>query len=979
MAELMYITKNKSLPYHKPRIYFTGESTGFSKYFEGIKTELFARNDCVIWYTDPDVQPDEIEDYELRLKEMQLFVVPVTLRLLTEKNRTIDFDIPFAKENHIPILPLMQEYGLTDLFAEKIGDLQYLDKTAVDQTAIPYDEKLTAFLNKILIGDELSAGIRASFTAYIFLSYRKKDRKYAQELMRLIHQGEVFRDVAIWYDEFLVPGEDFNEAISEALKKSELVALAVTPNLINELNYVLSTEYPMALKLDKAILPAEMVPTDRKKLKKKYKKLPDIIDSSDSAALNARLYTVLGHIPQRERTDDPQHSFFIGLAYLSGIDVEINYERALLLISQAADMDFIPAIERLISMYTNGEGVNQDLGKAVVYQEKLVELLTEAFHSDPTEERAVSCAQAESDLFHMYESSGKSLFLQNAKKYTNAFDRYHKLLDGYKNYRLYEIVADFAILIGKLFEEIKDYDKAIEYYGQASMLISTAVMHGVGAVVCGDPASYSKEDDQKAFESVHISTSRCITSIDLTFIKLYHKTGNLQEAYDYGEKAIETAKELVKLTSSPTDKRLLATAYLRRSYTLKRQKNYDLSREFLEKAHELHLEIADETDSVMDRSAAACDGYDMARLYELKGDTKSAMSEFANTYSALKPIVKSGVLDITGHRFFAHTCIRIGDYLFDLHRFDEAEIYYTDAQKSLYNLKGTINIGNMMINILTKLGDIHLEQKRYDSFEKEYFYACKFIKSDPENENNAEMQSELADLRSKAGLIFSDLGEHMKARLWLLEAKQGYWVLNNEQEDSYYLFRLYLCSKAIAKGYEKDMNYDDAESQYMDAAEYSQRLVQLYDDVDDKSDLAEIYFSLSNIYFEQKCFNKHVDYLEKARQLYKKVIAEKPSYRNMMLYALCLGRLADEYINSYNNSQAVEAAGEAASVLESVIKQYPDDDSAAFQLARMYLIVGQITDERSVLLRALEIADVFPDTQSIAQVKKLVVSTLELL
>ena len=70
-----------------------------------------------------------------------------------------------------------------------------------------------------LVSDEMAEKVRAAFDAYIFLSYRKKDRKYANELMRLIHKNDFCRDIAIWYDEYLVPGEDFNNAITEALKR----------------------------------------------------------------------------------------------------------------------------------------------------------------------------------------------------------------------------------------------------------------------------------------------------------------------------------------------------------------------------------------------------------------------------------------------------------------------------------------------------------------------------------------------------------------------------------------------------------------------------------------------------------------------------------------------------------------------------------------------------------------------------------------
>ena len=87
---------------------------------------------------ETDTQPEDVEDYELRLREMQLFVVPVTTKLLTKANRAMDVEVPFAFENHIPVLPLMQESGLDDVFIKEFGDLQYLDKYNTDPTAIPY-------------------------------------------------------------------------------------------------------------------------------------------------------------------------------------------------------------------------------------------------------------------------------------------------------------------------------------------------------------------------------------------------------------------------------------------------------------------------------------------------------------------------------------------------------------------------------------------------------------------------------------------------------------------------------------------------------------------------------------------------------------------------------------------------------------------------------------------------------------------------
>ena len=82
----------------------------------------------------------------------------------------------------------MVEKGLEQSFKSICGEKQLLDRTNDDPTSIPYKKKLEDYLSVVLIGAELSEKIRRAFDAYIFLSYRKKDRKVAQELMRTIHK-----------------------------------------------------------------------------------------------------------------------------------------------------------------------------------------------------------------------------------------------------------------------------------------------------------------------------------------------------------------------------------------------------------------------------------------------------------------------------------------------------------------------------------------------------------------------------------------------------------------------------------------------------------------------------------------------------------------------------------------------------------------------------------------------------------------------
>lgn len=369
-------------PQGRPKVYFCCHPNDFDNYFELISNEILEKQKCTIWYAENEDERND--EYLSNLKEFQLFVMPVTTNLLCTENVALDVEFNFAIENHIPVLPLLQEPGLENLFNQKCGDLQFLDKQNTDITAISYSDKLDKYLSSVLIGDELAEKIRAAFDAYVFLSYRKKDRKYAQELMRLIHKNEFCRDIAIWYDEFLTPGENFNDSIIHAIQKSGLFVLTVTPNLVNEKNYVMNEEYPLAQKEGKIILPAEMVETNKKDLISSFKDIPECINARNEDEFSDTLLRSIKEIAIKENKKTPEHNFFIGLAYLNGIDVEVDRDKALNLIKGSAEENMIEAIRQLVQMYYTGIAVERDFQQASYWQKKKVALL-EKFISESQE------------------------------------------------------------------------------------------------------------------------------------------------------------------------------------------------------------------------------------------------------------------------------------------------------------------------------------------------------------------------------------------------------------------------------------------------------------------------------------------------------------------------------------------------------------------------------------------------------------------
>ena len=386
-----YKTRGNSSPKDKPRVYFTCHPDDFERYFEKICEDIFKTHDCTVYYTD-DMNADLSDENNLvDLERMNLFVIPVTFRLLTQPNRAMDSDFRFAMGKHIPVLPMMMEPGIDEFYSkpDKFGELQYMDPYSQDLTAISYEEKLKKYLESVLISDELVQRVRKAFDAYIFLSYRKKDRAYANELMKLIHKNPEFRDIAIWFDEFLTPGESFKENIDRILQDSEMFALLVTPNLLEKPdgkpNFVMAKEYPAAKASGKEVLPAEMEQTDRSKLSSSFTEIPECVDARNDKEFRERLLESLKRVAISKNNNDPEHNFLIGLAYLEGIDVEPDKERGIALITSAGESKLPEAMKKLCDMYHDGINVELDYRQELKWCKRLVEYYTKKYNEEHPE------------------------------------------------------------------------------------------------------------------------------------------------------------------------------------------------------------------------------------------------------------------------------------------------------------------------------------------------------------------------------------------------------------------------------------------------------------------------------------------------------------------------------------------------------------------------------------------------------------------
>ena len=661
MSAFLYKTIANERPQGKANVYFACYPADREKYFEEYAQKILKIQDCAVWYESKPEEAYDEEDLQLRLAQMQLFVMPVTTKLLTAPNRAMDVEFPFALQQHIPVLPLMMEQGLDDVFSRRFGDLQYLDPNNTDGTKRSFDEVLSAYIRSTLVSDELAKKVRAAFDAYIFLSYRKKDRKMAQDLMRLIHQNPLCRDIAIWYDEFLTPGEDFNQAIEEMLGKSDLFALAVTPNLVNEPNYVMTTEYPAALAQKKPVLPVEMAQTDRSALKEHYEALPPVVQAEDGESLREALLEKLKVLAITANDADPQHNFLIGLAYLDGIDVEVNSSRALELISGAAEAGVPEAMQQLVAMYETGKGVARDYRQGIEWRRNYVSVLREDFKKD-SEGKTVDL------LLHALLELGDAQFniscLDEAKM---AYDEMQsiaaRLMDnGDVRYRRdlatsFDKLGNVAKAKGQMSEAREHYEKSLTIREQIakedesnSSCRELAVSYdelGSLAMTMGKRIEakryYEKGLSIRERLAENMQTVEALNDLAVSYCNLgdaQKSWGILGEAQMYYQKALDIDMKLAEETGTEQSRRNLALTYYKMGKVMMARQIWSYTREYYEKGFAISKKLAEETGTIKSRRLLAFYYNGLGIIAEEQKDLSRAQDYYEKSLTLRKELAE---------------------------------------------------------------------------------------------------------------------------------------------------------------------------------------------------------------------------------------------------------------------------------------------------------------------------------------------------
>ena len=379
MAKVLYLPQDMKDPQnHGRRIWFSCHPEDVAL-LDKIQADIRAVCDDVVFFY-PDFSDGSVGyDHLDIVDDTHLFVIAVTRNLMSQPNDALDVEFKRAMDRNYTILPIVFDEAVLPEF-----NVVSRDRQAVCVTEPEYEEKLRRFLNDVLVKDELASRAREIFCRRIFVSYCREDRKHAEEIIRLIHQKDAYRRVAVWFDKYLPIGEQFEGVLIQKVEDCNVFFITLTPNLLGRENYVMRKEFLWAQDGEKPIIAVEMEKTAQAMDDPRFREAEQLVliplGSPQTAA--KEIGNVLQDLLDLEkRSNTPETNYLLGMAYLNGIDVEFDRMYALDALTAAANGDCYEAIDQLIRMYEQGIGVERSGKMAIKWAKKAVEKRRGAFEA----------------------------------------------------------------------------------------------------------------------------------------------------------------------------------------------------------------------------------------------------------------------------------------------------------------------------------------------------------------------------------------------------------------------------------------------------------------------------------------------------------------------------------------------------------------------------------------------------------------------
>ena len=552
-------TRDGSGYYGKKNIYFCSHPEDMDYYLKEITEDIFYVINCVIWHDDGEKISDS--DRHFFYQNMDLVVIPVTDRFLSDDNYAARCEIDVFKKAHIPILPIITDESQFDAANELFGNRQVLEHTVTDKTKLGYFNKLERFLRGYLMGQSLFTEYGNVFTDTAFVSYRKKDRRLILRLLDKIHANPNLRTLGVWYDEFLTPTEVFTTEIEESIEKASFVLMLITPNTLEQGNYIITDEYPQADKYNKKII-GILQNTSMEEAKRSFPAIDLFVDFDDED-LPVKIESFL-HIRPIDLNND-KTLYFLGLCYMSGVNVERNSDYAIEYLIQSSDKGNIDAAAILSNIYADGIGVEQDAEKEIIWARKYVQNAKLSGDSKKIIDSMILLSDCY-DKQDLIEESNKTFsalmsFLQTCDNKTDVLEdgalaRLHYGINLLRR-GLWQQAADAFTDVQKLYKEIA-VEKPDEYgegsyaltqlkYNLATSLFKMGKLSEAKAYfedVISELEVYTK-DDPEGYNDIYIKTLVNLALVYRNIGIMNNDKQKLYEAEKYLIRSVEVADSML--------------------------------------------------------------------------------------------------------------------------------------------------------------------------------------------------------------------------------------------------------------------------------------------------------------------------------------------------------------------------------------------------------------------------------------------------
>ena len=433
----------------------------------------------------------------------------------------------------------------------------------------------------------------------------------------------------------------------------------------------------------------------------KYEEIQDLKDEHQFLEMNQSFIDALTRIARKENDGSARHRFFIGMAYLDGIDVEVNHERALELIKSAAE-DHTPCLEatsKLADMYLNGDGVETDLAQAILWQEKLASQYKAAYdeYNDPNKHRGYGTAyfMALLKLSDMHRDAANILAAIDIARQSLSFSEELEQEVGVR-----EQERDKALILnrlGSLYRETGDYTPAEDCFVKASLIY-----------------------EQQAAE---IGTRRVRRDLSISYERLGDISrikGDLSGADENYQKTREIRKHLADESLTAASRRDLSAVLTKLGNVRKSEKEYAQAGKYYSEALSMDRVLAQEI-----RSPQSWDDYGVSLVKA--GDIHKAEDRLAEAIDCYKEACgifrknanKTGSLIFLEH--LAGGCEKLASTLKKLGATQEAEEFYKESvtlREQLHKTSRTVSSAHALAtayyNTAAFLKDKEIMRRAYE-------------------------------------------------------------------------------------------------------------------------------------------------------------------------------------------------------------------------------------------------------------------------